>query len=593
MLEALLLGERRSIDPEVYEAFRRTGLLHIISLSGMHMAILVFGVWWFCKPAGLMRPARALVCIGATIVFLLVVPPQAPILRAAITVWVYCLAILFHRRGTPLNSLSLAAIVLLLIQPTQLFDVGWQLSFAATAGIIVLSRRLEMWVTEARPSRLTPVDRGVKPVLRLRRSLVTAAIRVLCVGVAAWLAIAGILLYHFYNVTPLGCVWTAIAAVPVTAILMLGFFKIVLSFFLPTLSLLLGYPLHFLADLLIGMIRVMAAIDPFYLLIGRVPLVLILLYYALVFFAAFVHLRRPLVKRVVCSALLLVLLTSLGTMKWQRTHRSYLSLTCLDVGHGQAIVVRLPGTTNVLFDAGSLYGADVGTRVILPYLDYEGIGRLHAVIVSHRDIDHINGLPEVVNRRPVHCVYFDHTSFTQSQDVETMCVLREHLRSRRVRAERMEETLDAGKARIRVLWPTEESAHREDLGDNDKSLVCLIEYAGRRVLLCSDIERPAQQEILRQYPALRADVVVVPHHGSVRTLDHRFLERLGPEVLLCSCGTRDYEQGRVIRSADSGELWITARDRAVSVCIDASGMIQRNIWKPDLGWNKHWGRKQQ
>ncbi len=256
---------------------------------------------------------------------------------------------------------------------------------------------------------------------------------------------------------------------------MLGFFKIVLSFFLPTLSLLLGYPLHFLADLLIGMIRVMAAIDPFYLLIGRVPLVLILLYYALVFFAAFVHLRRPLVKRVVCSVLLLVLLISLGTMKWQRTHRNHLSLTCLDVGHGQAIVVRLPGTRSLLFDAGSLYGADVGTRVIVPYLDYEGLGRLHAVVVSHQDIDHLNGLPEVVDRRSVDRVYFDPTSFTQSRDVETIRILMDHLQSRRIRAERMPETLDAGKARIRVLWPTEESAHREDLGDNDKSLVCLIE----------------------------------------------------------------------------------------------------------------------
>ena len=99
--------------------------------------------------------------------------------------------------------------------------------------------------------------------------------------------------------------------------------------------------------------------------------------------------------------MLLTLLVPLGVMKWQRTHRDHLSITCLDVGHGQAILARLPGTMNILFDAGSLYGSDIGTRIVLPFLDYEGIGRLHAVVVSHRDIDHINGLPEVANRRRV------------------------------------------------------------------------------------------------------------------------------------------------------------------------------------------------
>jgi len=162
--------------------------------------------------------------------------------------------------------------------------------------------------------------------------------------------------------------------------------------------------------------------------------------------------------------MLLTLLVSLGAMKWQRTHRHYLSITCLDVGHGQAILARLPGTMNVLFDAGSLFGSDVGTRTIVPFLDHEGISRLHAVIVSHRDIDHINGLPEVVDRRLVDGVHFDEVSFAQSQDVETIQTLLTHLANRRVPAQRVPETIDAGRAQIRVLWPTAESAARA-LGD--------------------------------------------------------------------------------------------------------------------------------
>jgi hypothetical protein len=106
MLQALLLGERRDISPDTYEAVRKTGLAHIISLSGMNLAILIAVIWWFSKLAGLAKRARAVVCILATAAFLLSVPPMAPIFRATVMVWAYCLAVLFGRRVNALNSVS-------------------------------------------------------------------------------------------------------------------------------------------------------------------------------------------------------------------------------------------------------------------------------------------------------------------------------------------------------------------------------------------------------------------------------------------------------------------------------------------------------
>jgi len=282
---------------------------------------------------------------------------------------------------------------------------------------------------------------------------------------------------------------------------------------------------------------------------------------------------------VLCSAMLLTLFVSLGGLKWQRTHRNDLSMTCLDVGHGQAIFVRFPGTANILFDAGSLYGRDIGTRIIVPFLDHEGIGRLDAVVVSHADIDHINGLPEVANLRKIGQVCFDDVSFGKSQDAETIQVLKGHLADRQVRIEPMPATMDIGPAQVRVLWPIPEVAARTDLGDNDRSLVCQIEYAGRTALLCSDIEGVAQRQIMTLYPALQADVVVAPHHGSTRTLDDRFLKQLTPSVVLCSCGRRDCEQGRVIGASPTGQLRITAVEGAVTVCIDPTGVIQTAAYK--------------
>jgi competence protein ComEC len=575
MIEALLLGERHHVGRDTNEAFRRTGLLHLISLSGMHLSILIGIVWWSCKPAGFSKRTRAVVCMLATVVFLLIVPPLGPILRAAVIVWAYCASILLRRRSNAINSLSLAVIVLLLIQPTQLFDAGWQLSFASVAAILAFTRRIEDFTHAATREWFHRTNCELKPAVRLLKKTGSGIITVLSVGTAAWLGSAGILLYHFYNVTPLASVWTALASPFVTAIVVLGFVKIVLSFFLPTASLLLGHLLDVLADLLIWMVKVMARIDFSYLQIGHVPPLLIVLFYVLILFAAFVHLRRPIFKRGLCTILALMLVIPLGIMKWQRTHRDHLSLTCLDVGHGQAILAQLPGTTNLLFDAGSLYGKDVGARIVVPFMDYIGIGRVHTIIASHHDVDHINGIPEVVDLRPVDRVCLGDTFFAQPPRPETTELLTQHLERSRVSVEHVPEMISAGSAQVHLLWPADESATAEALGENDKSLVCLIEFAGRRVLLCSDIEKPAQRQIMKLYPSLKADVVVAPHHGSARTLDDDFLKRLEPSVLLCSCGRTDYKRGRILRTPGGPELLVTAQDGAVTITIDKAGMVRR------------------
>ena len=124
LLQALLLGDRRDIDSDTYRAFGRTGLLHFVSLSGMHMGILIGMIWWLCKTVGLMKPTRAVICAFAVGIFLLIVPPRAPMVRAAVICWVFCASIVFRRHSNPVNTLSLAAIILLLIDSRTPLDGG-------------------------------------------------------------------------------------------------------------------------------------------------------------------------------------------------------------------------------------------------------------------------------------------------------------------------------------------------------------------------------------------------------------------------------------------------------------------------------------
>ena len=585
LLQALLLGYRRDIDSDTYEAFRKTGLLHIVSLSGMHFAILIGCIWWFCKAAGLLKSARAAVCLAAIAVFLLVVPPAAPTVRAAIMSAMFCASFFFRRRTSAYNTLALSAIVLLLIRPTQLFQVDWQLSFIALLGIILFTRKLENLLHRITVSWfLTDKAEHGSFITRAIKYFGGQVIMAFSAGLAAWLGAAGVLLLHFGTITPLASLWTVLVSPLVSAILTLGFLKILLSFLLPSLSAVLGIVVTILTDWLIRLTELFSHVEVSEILIGRVSVVPVILYYSLLLFVPFAYFRRAFLKPAIAMVMISVLVCWLGVGQLQRIYRDDLVLTCLDVGHGQAILVRLPGKANVLFDAGSLYGNDIGTRIVSPYLDYIGIRKIDALVISHNDTDHINGIPEVAENCDVRSVYANNAFFDRKDVWGTAEFLNDCLIEKGLEIKRIGEeiNLSAG-ASIKMLWPDEQLYNIKDLSDNDRSLVSLIEFAGVKILLCSDIEEFAQRELLRLNPDLKADVVVVPHHGSATTLDVEFLKHLEADVLICSCGRRQYEMmGRDTESVRYVPAEIrslcTSEDGAITVFIDKNGVTKTDVF---------------
>lgn len=564
LLEALLLGYRGNIDSDTYKAFHKTGLLHFISLSGLHLGILAGIIWWLCKTAGLLKRARAIICIIAIAVFLMVVPPRAPTLRAAIIVFVFCISFFFRRPPNPVNTLSLAAIILLLIKPTGLFEAGWQLSFVTVLALLLFCKRIYFFLYEKIAAVLS-LEKLPKPVVYLLELFST--------GLTAWLGSAGILLYHFYTINPLTGIWTIIAFPLVAGILTAGFLKIVLSFLLPSAAFVLGVIASLLSDSLIWTVKLFAQAEISQILIGHVPAVFIVLYYCFVLFVFFVHFRRPLIRKAICAVVILLLLAFLGLTKWQRIYRGNLEMACLDVGHGQAILVQLPGRANILFDAGSMYKDNIGARIVTPFLDYSGINRIDAIVISHNDVDHINGIPEIAEHCEVGGVYTS-DAFLSQTDSGAAKFLEESLSKKGFEIRNLEDFNPDTAAEIKILWPSEQVCRNEQLSDNDKSIVCLIEFAGRKILLYSDIEKFAQSELLRLNPNLKTDCLVVPHHGSSRTLMTGFLEKLDADVLICCCSRSDYENNRVIIPKDNAEYLYTGEHGAVVVRIDRNGEIR-------------------
>jgi competence protein ComEC len=594
LLQALVLGYRAKIDSDTYRAFQKTGLLHFLCLSGMNFMILFWIIWWLCKTAGLMKRACAVICLAAAGIFLLVIPPQSPAFRAAIMCSVFCVSFFFRRKSSPFNSLSLAAVVLLLIRPTYLFEADWQLSFSAVLGILLFAGRIDNFINEKVAALLEhPATGKPRPYSHIVSRLTSPVIAVFSVSPAAWVISAGILLYHFYRIQYLTSVWTVIVSPLIGFISVVGYFKMILALFLPSAAALLDIIIGPLTNLLIRVVKLFAGLNISNILIGKVSPAVIILYYAFLLFAFFAYIRRPFVKKLICAAVALLIIFPLGAAKWQRTHRDNLVLTCLDVGHGQAILAQLPGRVNILFDAGSLQRANVGGRVIAPFLDYSGISKIDAIVISHKDIDHINGIPEIVENCKVEHVYANDAFFDGidqwgptrlgGASRSPTKFLNDWLIKKGFEKDFKREQLESGlnldsPASIKILWPNSE-VPEDQLSDNDKSLVLLIQFAGVKALLCSDIEKFAQAQLLATIPDLKADVVVVPHHGSTRTSYAVFLEKLGPDILIVSCDRTQYERRLAAGRKDTAKLFYPARDGAITVRINKAGTIETTFVK--------------
>ena len=579
LLQALVLGYRTEMDAVTFEAFRKTGLLHFVCLSGMNFAIFVGMILWLCRMAGLTRKLQATVCIIATAAFILVIPPNPPAFRAAIICLVFCLSIFFRRQSNPFNSLALSALILLMIRPTDLFDASWQLSFATVLGILLLANRVIDYSSEKVTALFENPTSGKMPsYFRVISGIISSVMAGFAVSFVAWMTSAGILLYNFYTIQPFTSVWTVIASPFIAVISFAGYLKLLTGVILPTAASMLDLIIKPLSRCLIWLVKCIASIDISQVLMGHVTIWLIVFYYCTILFIAFVHFKRPFVKKAISVTMVLAVIVFLGVTKWQRTHRDELEMTCLDVGHGQAILVQLPGKGNILFDAGSLYKSNVGRRIVAPFLDYSGINRIDSIIVSHNEVDHINGIPEIVEHCRVEHVYANDAFFDGVNQWGPAKFLNDWLIEKGfekdLKRKRLERGLNLnGPASIKILWPSEQTL-QEQLSDNNKSLVSLIQFGDVKILLCSDIEKFAQVELFGLYPDLKADVVVVPHHGSKKTAEQYFLENLDADILIVSCNQRDYERQQAVGAGNETKSFYTARDGAITICVKKDGTIK-------------------
>ncbi len=481
---AMTLGERRDLG-ETYGEFQRAGLAHALALSGLNVAILA---GFFVLLLYRLGHWRYLVTLGILALYLLLVGPQPSLVRAVIMGGLVLLG-LFLGKGkvAVFPALSLALFMHLLLEPYALFSLSAQLSYLAVLGMALVLPKI-------------PKLEGWKNWLWVSVS----------VTFAAQLFILPLLLHHFHQL-PLVSPISNLLVLPILNLLVpLGFVKLLLGG-------VLAWPVEWLSQLTLGLVGWLSSGPQ--LRWGEISAIGFALY-----FLGILPLLVALYRRIrwlpagVLSAT--AVLASLLPQTVQRAE-----LWQLDVGQGDATLVRLPGRVEILVDGGR----DWAYPRLESALRALGVDDIDLVIATHPDADHIQALPPVMQNFPVRTL----VTGPRMRGDELDDALHRAARRQKVRVvlARVGTELEIAGAKLRFLGPL-----GSETEDNDRSLVFVLEYGGCKALFTGDA--PISAEVL--WRAEKVDILKVGHHGSDTSTGSQLLQGFQPRMALIGVGNNPY-----------------------------------------------------
>lgn len=511
MAKALLIADQHDIPPDVRDRYARAGMVHMLSISGLHVAIIAGAVALLLQMVRLPRKAATILSVLVTAVYVAIIGAPAAALRSAAMLTMVAASRSFQRPTSPWASLAVGALIPLVI-PRTVLDLGYQLSVVGIAGLIAsgtLAKRL--------------IDPNIDGWRRkISRELLTS--------VVATILTAPLIAWYFGRLSLIAPIANLVAG-PVISLLQPTLFLALVTAPIPAAGFFFAAASHPLLIAFDAIASTAASIPG--ASIDVVPSLTTVLAGGVAVVAMLVAAmsRYPARPCMVAAG-------SLCLVVWSPVvHPPYgggVELHVLDVGQGDAILVRTDRGRWIVFDAGRIWrGGDAGRSTIIPYIMQRG-GTVASFVLSHAHADHVGGASSVM--KSLHPDTFWDSAFPQGSGVYDDALHAARVAGVSWRRVHAGDSLTFDGVGIRFLAP--DSAWTSSLSDpNSASTIALVEYGSSRFLLVGDAEGPEEDWLLdHAREDLHADVLKVGHHGSSTSSSDRFLAAVNPSLALISVG---------------------------------------------------------
>jgi len=544
VLKALIIGDRTSISRNLREAFNRAGVGHILAISGLHIGIVATVAFFFFKWIlsyfkyflwnALTVKVAAILSLFPVVIYGLLSGMSPSTQRAVIMVTVFLISFLFEREHDPINTLAIAAMIILAVHPPCLFSISFQLSFIAVLAIISGFAKIH--------TKSMAIKQGFFQLFRGKAYLF------LLTSLFAILGTLPLLMFYFNQVSFVGLP-ANFFVVPIIGFIVvpLGLFSVLLY---PVSIYVAAWCIKANSELLTRALDIVVWFSnlPFASIKTVTPTYFeICCYYVLGWAVLKGKSNNSGRKKALSIVIIIVIIVcAADTCYWcyNRFWHDDLRITIIDVGQGSSALVEMPEGFNLLIDGGGFSDNsvfDVGANIVAPLLWRKKIKTIDTLILSHPNSDHLNGLLYIAENFNVKRVWANY-------DTADTVGYRKFMEIIKKKGIHLPEFKDIARthiingAQLKLLYPMDDymDNNKKRLNLNNNSLVIKVKFGSKSFLFPGDIMSEAEKElVVISGDDLSSNVLIAPHHGSKTSSSESFIDLVNPEIVIFSSGWKN------------------------------------------------------
>jgi competence protein ComEC len=529
ILKALILGEKQDIDKDILEQFKNVGVVHVLAISGLHVGFIIIFVMVLLSLFRLKYNHQIYALLIMLFIYVVLINFKAPVIRASLMAGLYLLAKLSERKVSLYNIVFFVAFFLLIIDPRDLFNPGFQFSFTAVLSIVYGYKKLNNYFP-------------LKSKIDFKKNRLIKKFFIVFIWDASLVSIAAVLgtlplTIYYYGIVPTYALFANIIVIPLIGlIVMMGLMMLIVSLFSSLLAATLGNFIDLIFDFLKIIIEYFYNL-PYSFIYSTTPSLLTILLLMLLVYLIFNIISR---KHQIFTLGVVLIIIFLNISKNNNTKN--LEVTFLDVGQGDASFVKFPNGESMLIDGGdATKDWDQGKNAILPFLKYNNVSNIKYVVASHPHNDHIGGLTEILKTVKVDTLVISAYEFNTKKYSEMIGICKTKGIPIRYVGKGNQLFPDSS-CRVYILHPSDEFVEEHDFSGvecNNSSIVMKIQYGENGILFTGDAEKDAETAYSQYGNFLESEMIKTGHHGSKTSSTQKMLGFVNPLAAVISVAERN------------------------------------------------------